>query len=144
MATFFSEASADDQIRKCQYNCGETKSFKKQVCTACDPNDCPDKYAEFISTGMLVCSELQQTKIANSVTTGVGIIEQTINIPTLLLGMVQYRCEYAKCKRVLFVDPEDYSECPTYPFDDIDNCNSAGDAEIDQDKMFIELDGVFY
>ena len=93
---------------------------------------------------MLVCSELQQTKIANSITTGVGIIEQTINIPTLLLGMVQYRCEYAKCKRVLFVDPEDYSECPTYPFDDIDNCNSAGDAEIDQDKMFIELDGVFY
>ena len=141
---YLSTASADDQIRKCQYNCQETKSFKKQVCTACNPNDCPDKYAEFISTGMLVCSELQQTKITSSITYGVGVFEHTINIPTLMLGMVQYRCEYAKCKRVLFVDPDVYLECPENPFEDVDNCNSAGDALIDQDKMFIELDGVFY
>ena len=98
---------------------------------ACNPKDCPDKYVEFISSGMLVCNELTQT----TSTTG------TAN----LFGIAEYQCEYAKCKRVLFADPDVWDECPEYPFDDIDDCNrGAGDAVLNQDKMFIEFDGIFY
>ena len=117
------EIEQTEQIRKCQYQCGDTKSLRKQFCSSCTTNACPDKYAEFVSTGMLVCTELTTT----------------------MNSTIEYQCDYSKCKRVLYAnpDPDDYPECPsTYLFDDR-NCTTAGDKLIDVDKMFIEIQNVY-
>ena len=123
-----------EYVRKCQYNCQETRSFQKQKCTSCTSNTCPAKYAEFISKGMLVCEDMQETVVSD--------LPQDLSIPD---GMAFRQCDYAKCKRVVFADPDVLSECPKFDdvFDDVASCNSAGDALVDKDKMFIEFELVY-
>ena len=131
-------------VRKCQYNCQDTRSFQKQSCASCTTSTCPAKYAEFISTGMLVCEEMQETVVLEEITPlDLSRFVITTEIPAEMYGMAFRQCDYAKCKRVVFADPDVYSVCPTYPFNDIDNCNSAGDALVDKDKMFIEFELVY-
>ena len=135
---------SDYYVRKCQYNCQETRSFQKQSCASCTTSTCPAKYAEFISTGMLVCEEMQETVVLEEITPlDLSRFVITTEIPAEMYGMAFRQCDYAKCKRVVFADPDVYSVCPTYPFNDIDNCNSAGDALVDKDKMFIEFELVY-
>ena len=131
----------EGQQKKCQYLCGDTKTFKIQ--SQDYPTDiCPDKYAELISTGMLVCTEMTQTVIASSQTVEPRD-RTTFNIPTLMFGMYEYQCEYDRCKRVFF-DPDENFECPdTYDFIDVTSCTNAGNAVIDNDKMYIELEQNF-
>ena len=130
------ESDAREQHRKCQYQCGDTKSFKIQSLHY-STDVCPDKYAELVSTGMLVCTGLTQTVITSSET--FQLFQKTFDIPILKLGMYEYQCEYDECKRVFFINPDENSECPsTYIFYD-ETCTNAGDALIDNDKMYIEL-----
>ena len=115
------EEKQTEQIKKCQYQCGDTKSLRKQFCSSCTTNACPEKYAEFVSTGMLVCTELTMTMTTTT----------------------EHQCDYNNCKRVLYANPDDYSECPsTYLFDD-ETCTAAGDALIGENEMFIELQMVY-
>ena len=110
-----------EQIRLCKYQCEETKRLRKQFCSSCTHNACPETYAEFVSTGMLVCTELITTMTTTT----------------------EYQCDYNNCKRVLYANPDDYSECPsTYLFDD-ETCTAAGDALIGENEMFIELQMVY-
>ena len=113
-----------EQIRLCKYQCEDTKRLRKQFCSSCTHNACPETYAEFVSTGMLVCTELTTTEISTTEAT-------------------EYDCNYSKCKRYLYAYPDDYDEClSTYLFDD-KNCTTAGDKLIDVDEMFIEIQNVY-
>ena len=115
------------QVRKCQYLSGETKSFKVQVCPSCTSHVCPDKYAELESYGMLVCTELTATtSVANSV-----------------YGLEEYDCLYDYCKRIAYFS-DDHSECPSpETINDFSGCTNAGDVLIDEDQMFIELEDMW-
>ena len=116
-----------EQIRLCKYQCEDTKRLRKQFCSSCTHNACPETYAEFVSTGMLVCTELTTTEISTTEAT-----EAT-----------EYDCDYSKCKRYLYAYPDDLTECSsTYLFDD-KNCTTAGDKLIDVDEMFIEIQNVY-
>ena len=42
-----------------------------------------------------------------------------------------------------FKPPSPFLITSEHPFVDIDNCNSAGDALVDKDKMFIEFELVY-
>jgi len=124
-----SEEVEAEKVRKCQYQCGDTKSFKIQYWPFGTSNVCPDQYAELESYGMLVCTEL--------------------NIPTIVAnteyGLNEYVCVYDKCKRTAYFSADDHSSCPSYEtINDLwmtSECsNKAGDVLIDEDKMFIELE----
>ena len=117
------------QVRKCQYLSGETKSFKVQVCPSCTSHVCPDKYAELESYGMLVCTELNApTTVANTE-----------------YGLNEYDCVYSKCKKIIYYNEDYYRECPLPEnTNDFSDCRiNAGDLLIDEDQMFIELEDMW-
>ena len=116
------ESEEVHQVRKCQYLCGETKSFKVQDCPSCTSNVCPDKYAELEIYGMMVCT--CPTSVINSEN-----------------GLEEYECVYNKCKKIAY-DLYD-SECPSPEnTNDFSGCTSAGDVLIDEDQMFNELEDI--